>query len=98
MIAPDNDVRKRYVEGLNAATGHLDNGAPRIETFFGRHRPENLRFDEGGLLSEVGTRDAGSGREVVLVSRETPTAGHSFTVIEQILGNIGRFRDPAAPQ
>ncbi len=57
-----------------------------------------LRFDEAGLLSEVGTRDAGSGREVVLVSRETPTAGHSFTVIEQILGNIGRFRDPAAPQ
>ena len=57
-----------------------------------------LRFDDGGLLSEVGTRDAKSGREVVLVSRETPTAGHSFTVVEQILGNIGRFSDPAAPQ
>jgi outer membrane protein assembly factor BamE (lipoprotein component of BamABCDE complex) len=57
-----------------------------------------LRFDDGGLLSEVGTRDANSGREVTLVSRETPTAGHSFTVIEQILGNIGRFSDPAAPQ
>ena len=57
-----------------------------------------LRFDDGGLLSEVGTRDANSGREVTLVGRETPTAGHSFTVIEQILGNIGRFSDPAAPQ
>ncbi len=57
-----------------------------------------LRFDEGGLLSEVGTRDAGSGREVALVSRETPTAGHSFALIEQIFGNIGRFSDPGAPQ
>ena len=57
-----------------------------------------LRFDDGGLLSEVGTRDARSGREVTLVSRETPTAGHSLTVIEQILGNIGRFSDPGAPQ
>ena len=53
-----------------------------------------LRFDDGGLLSEVGTRDAKSGRKVTLVSRETPTAGHSFTVIEQILGNIGRFSQP----
>ena len=57
-----------------------------------------LRFDDGGLLSEVSTRDANSGREVVLVSRETPTAGHSFTVIEQIFGNIGRFSQPGAPQ
>ncbi len=57
-----------------------------------------LRFDDGGLLSEVGTRDAKSGREVTLVSRETPTAGHSITIIEQILGNVGRFSDPAAPQ
>ena len=50
VIAPNNDVRDRYIEGLSAATGHLDNGVPRIETFFGRHRPENLRFDEGGIL------------------------------------------------
>ena len=57
-----------------------------------------LRFDDGGLLSEVSTRDANSGREVMLVSRETPTAGHSFTVLEQIFGNIGRFSRPGEPQ
>lgn len=57
-----------------------------------------LRFDEDDLLAEVATRDARSGREVTLVSRETPTAGHSFTVIEQILGNIGRFSRPGEPQ
>ena len=57
-----------------------------------------LRFDEGGLLAEVATRDAASGREVALVGRETPTAGHSFTIVEQILGNIGRFSQPPAPR
>ena len=49
VIVPNNGVRKRYVEGLRSATGGLDNDAPRIETFFGRHRPE-VRFDEGGIL------------------------------------------------
>ncbi|MCY4229347.1 MAG: outer membrane protein assembly factor BamE [Alphaproteobacteria bacterium] len=54
-----------------------------------------LRFDDAGLLSEVGTMDAKSGKEVILVRRETPTAGHSLTILEQILGNIGRFSQPA---
>ena len=56
VITPDNKVRERYLVGLrNAArellraTRGLDNGAPRIETFFGRHRPD-VRFDEGGIL------------------------------------------------
>ena len=56
VICPNNAVRERYlVELRNAAhellkaTRGLDNGAPRIETFFGRHRPD-VRFDEGGIL------------------------------------------------
>ena len=49
VIAPSNEVRQRYVDGLRAATGGLDNGAPTIETFFGQHRPD-VRFDEGGIL------------------------------------------------
>ena len=49
VIAPRDDVRKRYFDGLRAVTGGLDNGEPRIETFFSRHRPD-VRFDEGGVL------------------------------------------------
>ena len=49
VIAPNNEVRRRYVDGLHAAACRLDNGAPRIETFFGRCRPD-VRFDEGGVL------------------------------------------------
>ena len=56
VVAPDNEVRERYVrglreaaKGLSEAAGGLDHGAPRVETFFGRHRPD-VRFDEGGIL------------------------------------------------
>ena len=67
VIAPNNEVRERYlVEMRNArhellkATQGLDNGAPRIETFFGQHRPD-VRFDEGGILVTQCPRLQGSG-------------------------------------
>ena len=53
-----------------------------------------VRFDDAGLVSNIETRDASNGNVVTLVGRETPTAGHSLTAIEQILGNIGRFNRP----
>ena len=56
VIAPNNKVRERYVKGLRKAVkglsetaGGLDHGPPRIETFYGDHRPD-VRFDEGGIL------------------------------------------------
>lgn len=56
VIVPNNEVRERYLVELRNATRELqkaprglDNGAPRIETFFGQHRPD-VRFDEGGIL------------------------------------------------
>jgi outer membrane protein assembly factor BamE (lipoprotein component of BamABCDE complex) len=54
-----------------------------------------VRFDEQGILEEIGTLRGEDGQEVVLVSRETPTAGHELTLIEQIVGNIGRFNRPS---
>ncbi len=49
VIAPNDAVRERYLAGLRDAACCLDNGVPRIETFFGRYRPD-VRFDEGGIL------------------------------------------------
>ena len=50
VIAPDNEIRKRYLEQLCSVDGAgLDHGAPVIETFHGDHRPD-VRFDEGGIL------------------------------------------------
>lgn len=54
-----------------------------------------LRFDETGVLDEMRELDAADGQEVEIVDRRTPTAGKELTVIEQILGNLGRFNDGA---
>lgn len=50
-----------------------------------------LTFDRQGTLSDMKKLDKESGTEITLVKRTTPSAGHELTVIEQMLGNIGRF-------
>ncbi len=50
-----------------------------------------LDFDNNLLLARVATLSEKDGKEVTLVSRETPTEGNSISAIEQILGNLGRF-------
>ncbi len=50
VLAPNNGVRQRYLDGLRAvAKDDLDHDPPTIETFHGDYRPE-VRFDEGGIL------------------------------------------------
>jgi len=54
-----------------------------------------LEFDRSQRLQRVATLTEEDGREVTLVSRETPTEGNRITIIEQLLGNLGRFNQPA---
>lgn len=50
-----------------------------------------IRFDDKGLVSSVDTLGLADGRNVELVDRTTPTAGKELNVIQQMLGNMGRF-------
>ena len=50
VIAPNNQVRERYLEALRSAEVQLDNPPPAIETYHGEHRAE-VAFDEGGILA-----------------------------------------------
>ncbi|MDG2321557.1 MAG: outer membrane protein assembly factor BamE, partial [Rhodospirillaceae bacterium] len=50
-----------------------------------------LQFDERGILQEVKTYGLGDGEEIQVVERETPTMGREFSLIEQLIGNLGRF-------
>lgn len=52
-----------------------------------------VEFDQAGVVSNVQAFDKASGKEFDLVKRVTPTEGHSMTMIEQFLGNIGRFNN-----
>ena len=58
-----------------------------------------VEFDEAGVVAAINSFGLADGRKVQPVERVTPSAGHELTVIEQVLGNFGRFtRKPASPQ
>jgi len=48
-------------------------------------------FDDAGIVKSVTYRGMEDGKEIVLVDRETPTAGKELGILEQLMGNIGRF-------
>lgn len=49
-----------------------------------------VRFDDAGIVAEVAEYSLDNGRIVSYAGRETPTRGRELSLLEQILGNIGR--------
>lgn len=52
-----------------------------------------ITFQPGGQVANVQTLTLEDGKVIAFVERETPTAGQSITVLQQVIGNIGRFQD-----
>lgn len=50
-----------------------------------------LSFDDGGVLREVKTLNEGDSRDVGMVARATPVPGNDQSIMQQLLGNVGRF-------
>ena len=50
-----------------------------------------ISFLKTGVVDSIGTLSEKNGSKVELVNRETPTAGQRITLIQQLIGNIGRF-------
>lgn len=50
-----------------------------------------MHFDNNDVVDRIGVLAEDDSKEVTLVARETPTAGHKLTFLEQLLGNVGRF-------
>lgn len=55
------------------------------------HKVLVLYFDDQGTLQQMQQYTKDDLREIALQERVTPTSGHSLGLIEQILGNVGRF-------
>lgn len=53
-----------------------------------------IAFDPNGMVTGVERRGLDDAREIELVERETPTEGNELNVVEQFVGNIGRFNLP----
>jgi outer membrane protein assembly factor BamE (lipoprotein component of BamABCDE complex) len=56
-----------------------------------------IRFDDQGVVSSIDKFGLERGREIDVVSRETPSFGQSPTIIQQMLGNLGRFNKETGP-
>src|SRR5579883_176834 len=54
-----------------------------------------LTFNEAGRLQSIKNYDLADAQDITMVSRITPTAGKELTVLEQIMGNVGKFSGPA---
>ena len=53
-----------------------------------------LSFNDSGRLTAIKKYELSDSRDIAMVSRITPTAGREITVLEQIMGNVGRFSGP----
>lgn len=68
--------------------------APEVE----ERKVVALSFDDVGVLTSVQAFGLERGQEVDLVDRETPSFGQSPTVLQQMLGNLGKFNKDQTPQ
>ena len=59
-------------------------------------RVVRIEFTESGIVRGIDDLDLDDAQTVQLVERETPTLGRRMTVLEQLLGNFGRFNRPAS--
>ena len=53
-----------------------------------------VSFNRYGILKDVRKLDMSDGYKVAIADRETPTKGREYSLLEQLLGNIGRFSAP----
>lgn len=62
-----------------------------------------ISFNEQGRVANIKYYDLKDAENITMVSRITPTSGKQLTVLEQILGNVGKFSggrqssNPGAP-
>lgn len=52
-----------------------------------------IRFDEAGRVSEVKNYSLDDAQDVQIVNRHTPTRGSELSIMQQLLGNLGRFEN-----
>jgi outer membrane protein assembly factor BamE (lipoprotein component of BamABCDE complex) len=104
QIQPGRTDRSGVLSLLGSPSAEAGFGEPvwyyiggRTETlaFFEKEVVERnvlfIEFGEDGKVSKIGSLDRTDGQQVTYVDRETPTAGQKITLLEQLIGNIGRF-------
>lgn len=57
-----------------------------------------IAFDDRGIVQDVSKVTMDEAMKIDPNANVTPTLGNELTVIEQLIGNVGRFGDPVAGQ
>jgi outer membrane protein assembly factor BamE (lipoprotein component of BamABCDE complex) len=80
-------------------TWHYISAITEREAFFAPEVKERMVvtvvFDRAGRVRAIDNRGLEDGKDVVPAGRETPTAGKEMTVLQQLMGNVGRFSKQA---
>lgn len=56
-----------------------------------------LHFNDDGILESIERYDENDGLALDPSARQTPSSGRQFTVLQQLIGNIGRFNKQGLP-
>lgn len=54
-----------------------------------------VKFSKDGKVTSIDTRGLEQGQVIQPVDRKTPTSGNKMTILEQLVGNLGRFKSSA---
>ena len=88
-VAPFDDTVWYYLEQKTEKRGILDDKV--ID-----ERVVVVMFDANGVVEQI--QDIDNQRQPVpYVDRKTPTSGNDFTVMQQMLGNLGKFNKAGGP-
>lgn len=75
----------------SSRTVSLYGGKPEVT----ERRVVALEFDEAGTVAWIEEFSLEDGVIVPISERKTPTAGRDLNVLQQFLGNVGRFESPS---
>jgi outer membrane protein assembly factor BamE (lipoprotein component of BamABCDE complex) len=53
-----------------------------------------ITFNDAGQVAAVNALGLDDGQQLTMNGRETPTRGRQLTILEQLLGNVGRGQLP----
>lgn len=57
-----------------------------------------ISFNEAGRVAKVKQYALADGRNIKPTTRKTPTPGQEFSLIQQLIGNLGRFEQPSSSE